>query len=80
MGRNRLRFMAKPFLVVSVLLAFVPDAAIAAPERFAGRLPCSDAASVLRNGVFSLEVGDVRLENGTGCVRYDSPRFELRGR
>ena len=63
-------------LAAAVLAAVGPYLVQAdSPERFVGRLRCSDPTTGLRSGSFELGVGDVRLDGGKGCVKTfaDSP-------
>jgi hypothetical protein len=57
--------------IASALLAVgIPVAAFAqSTPRFDGRLMCSGAESVLKQGAFSLAVGRVRLVDGKACVK-----------
>ena len=61
-------------LIVLALFATLTPVAAAAQSRpgFAGRLPCVDAASTLRQGTFTLPVGRVRLKEARACVKPDT--------
>lgn len=59
--------------VLAALATLVPmTAAAQSAPAFVGRVPCADAASILRQGTFSLPVGRVRLEDGRACIKPDA--------
>jgi len=55
-------------LLLAILVAFMPFAGNAQAESGPSQLPCRDPTSVLREAVFTLDIGTAHLHDGKDCL------------